>query len=355
MALKNDTNTLDEIKSYVRIAKCQNVADDEILSYIDSVGINISQDSMDDVYNFLHEEGIEADSDIKIIDTPNTAESSYVNLDSFAIYLKEIGKIPLLSYAEEVELAKKAKDGDIDARDKLITSNLRLVVSIAKKYYNCGMTTQDLIQEGNLGLLKAIEKFDYTKGFKFCTYATWWIRQGISRAISDQSRTIRIPVHMSETINKINRIKTKLSQGLNRDPEDEEIAKEMGIPIEKLHEINKYAQDLISLETPVGEEGNTHFGDFIPDTKASNIDKDIMSEELHKKLIEVLGTLTPREEKVLKMRYGIDYDRTFTLEEIGKEFGITRERIRQIESKALKKLMHPSRRKMLDDFRDYNT
>lgn len=356
MSTKNNKNSkINEIKRYVKIAKCQNVTDDEIMKYIDSVGADISQDNMDDIYNFLQEEGISADSDIKLID-PNVISSPdnpYQEIDPFIIYLKEIGRIPLLSYSEELELAKKAKKGDIAARDKLVTSNLRLVVSVAKKYYNSGMSTLDLIQEGNIGLLKAVEKFDYSRGFKFCTYATWWVRQSISRAISDQSRTIRIPVHMSETINKVSRVRNKLIQTLNRDPEDEEIAKEMGISLRKLHDINKYSQELISLDTPVGEDGDSKFADFIPDTNKNVAFKNIMKEELHDKIIQALETLTPREQKVIKMRYGIDYDKTFTLEEIGNEFNITRERIRQIESKALKKLMHPSRRGILEEFKNY--
>ena len=345
---------IDEIKKYVKTAKSQHVSNDEILRYVDS--IEISQDKMDELYIFLQKQGVSTDSDIKIIDINDASLKEDPNapvMDPFIQYLKEIGNIPLLTHDEEIDLAQKILEGNDAAKEKLITSNLRLVVSVAKKYYNSGMATLDLIQEGNLGLIKAVEKFDYTKGFKFSTYATWWSRQSISRSISDQSRTIRIPVHMSETINKVSRARAKLSQILNRDPDDEEIAKEMGMSIEKLHEVNRYAQELISLDTPVGEDGDSNFGDFIPDNDQESPFKNILQEELHNRIILALETLTPREQKVIKMRYGIDMEKTYTLEEIGKEFGITRERIRQIESKAIKKLTHPSRRGILEEYKDF--
>ncbi|WP_286077691.1 RNA polymerase sigma factor RpoD [Thomasclavelia cocleata] len=346
---------IEEIKKYIRAAKRQHLSNEDILKYVDS--IEIDQDKMDEVYAFLQKQGISTDSDIEIIEVDEEQKRKINSSDApvsdpFLLYLREIGAIPLLTYEQEVDLAKKILEGDNDARDKLITSNLRLVVSVAKKYYNSGMQTLDLIQEGNMGLIKAVEKFDYTKGFKFSTYATWWIRQSISRSISDQSRTIRIPVHMSETINKIARTKAKLSQKLNRDPEDEEVAKEMGMTVEKLRDIAKLSQELVSLDTPVGEEGDSQFGDFIPDTKTETAFDNIFKEELHDKILVALETLTPREQSVIKMRYGIDLDRTYTLEEIGKQYGITRERIRQIESKALKKLTHPSRSKMLEEYKD---
>jgi len=345
---------IDELKRYVKTAKEQNVSNDDIMKYIDSV--EVPQDEMDEMYSFLQTNGVSAESDIKIITLSDVEKEEHSSLpvdDPFVLYLREIGKIPLLKYEEEVELAKKIEEGNSAAREKLINSNLRLVVSVAKKYRNSNMPTLDLIQEGNIGLMKAVEKFDYRKGFKFSTYATWWIRQAISRSISDQSRTIRIPVHMSETINKLSRTVTRLSQKLNRDPEISEIAKEMGISEDKVMEIQKIAQDPVSLDTPVGEDGESSFGDFIPDTNSSPAYENIMKEDLHNRLIMALETLTPREQKVVKMRFGIDLDRTYTLEEIGKEFGITRERIRQIEAKAIKKLKNPSRRGILEGYQDF--
>lgn len=346
-------NKIEEIKKYVKAAKTHNVGNEEILKYIDTV--EISQDKMDEVYSFLEKQGISTDSDIKIIEIDDKEFKGEVapSTDPFVQYLKEIGNIKLLSHSEEIELAKKIQKGDKAARDKLIVSNLRLVVSVAKKYYNCGMSTLDLIQEGNIGLMKAVDKYDYTKGFKFSTYATWWIRQSISRSISDQSRTIRIPVHMSETINKLSRIRQKLSQTYNREPTDEELAKEMGITVTKLREIIKHSQDIISLDTPVGEDGDNNFGDFIPDNEGNIAFDNILKEEMHNQIILALETLTPREQKVIKMRYGIDMEKTYTLEEIGKEFGITRERIRQIEAKAIKKLTHPSRRGILEEYKNF--
>jgi len=270
--------------------------------------------------------------------------------DPVRMYLKEIGKIPLLSTEEEIELAMRMENGDEEAKRKLAEANLRLVVSIAKKYVGRGMLFLDLIQEGNLGLMKAVEKFEYKKGFKFSTYATWWIRQAITRAIADQARTIRIPVHMVETINKLVRIQRQLVMELGRDPTPEEIAVEMEMDVEKVREIMKIAQEPVSLETPIGEEEDSHLGDFIPDEEILAPADAATFTMLKEQLMEVLDSLTPREQKVLKLRFGLEDGRARTLEEVGKEFDVTRERIRQIEAKALRKLRHPSRSKKLKDF-----
>ena len=270
--------------------------------------------------------------------------------DPVRMYLKEIGKVPLLSAAEEIEIAKRMADGDQDAKKQLAEANLRLVVSVAKRYVGRGMLFLDLIQEGNLGLIKAVEKFDYRKGYKFSTYATWWIRQAITRAIADQARTIRIPVHMVETINKLIRVNRQLLQEYGREPRPDEIAREMGISEEKVREIIKVAQETVSLETPIGEEEDSHLGDFIPDDDAPAPAEVAAFTLLKEQLMEVLDTLTPREEKVLRLRFGLDDGKARTLEEVGREFNVTRERIRQIEAKALRKLRHPSRSKKLKDF-----
>ena len=270
--------------------------------------------------------------------------------DPVKMYLKDIGRVPLLGPDEEIELAKRMNEGDEEAKKRLSEANLRLVVSIAKRYVGRGMLFLDLIQEGNLGLMKAVEKFDYTKGFKFSTYATWWIRQAITRAIADQARTIRIPVHMVETIHRQTRVQRTLLQELGRDPTPAEIAKEMGISEERVCEIQKIAQDPVSLETPIGEEEDSHLGDFLEDENAAAPSDSVAFTMLKEQLLGVLDTLTPREEKVLRLRYGIDDGRPRTLEEVGKEFNVTRERIRQIEAKALRKLRHPSCSKRLKDF-----
>ncbi len=306
---------------------------------------------MDNVYKSISEAGIqiidEAERDKELYE----AALSDVGLDDpVKMYLKDIGKVPLLTADEEVELAKRMQDGDMDAKRKLTESNLRLVVSIAKRYVGRGMLFLDLIQEGNLGLMKAVEKFDYQKGFKFSTYATWWIRQAITRAIADQARTIRIPVHMVETINKLTRVSRILLQKLGREPTPQEIAAEMNITEERVREIQKIAQDPVSLETPIGEEEDSHLGDFIEDETTVTPSDSVSSAMLKETLLSVLSTLTPREEKVLRLRYGIDDGRPRTLEEVGREFNVTRERIRQIESKALRKLRHPSRSKHLKDY-----
>lgn len=300
-------------------------------------------------------------SDIDDIDE-KPEEEDELNLDDLSVpkgvsiddpvrmYLKEIGKVPLLSGDEEINLAKRMEEGDEEAKKKLCEANLRLVVSIAKRYVGRGMQFLDLIQEGNLGLIKAVEKFDWRKGYKFSTYATWWIRQAITRAIADQARTIRIPVHMVETINKLIRVSRQLLQELGREPKPEEIAKEMDMSVEKVREILKIAQEPVSLETPIGEEEDSHLGDFIPDNDAPAPADAAAFSMLKEQLIEVLETLTPREQKVLKLRFGLEDGRARTLEEVGKQFDVTRERIRQIEAKALRKLKHPSRSKKLKDY-----
>ena len=305
-----------------------------------------------DVPELAELEEIEEVTEEEIVETEAEiiADSNYSTDDPVRMYLKEIGKVPLLTADEEVELATKMSEGDEEAKRRMAEANLRLVVSIAKRYVGRGMLFLDLIQEGNLGLIKAVEKFDYTKGYKFSTYATWWIRQAITRAIADQARTIRIPVHMVETINKVIRVSRQILQELGHDPSAEEIAKEMGMPVEKVRDILKIAQEPVSLETPIGEEEDSHLGDFIPDEDASEPSEAASFSLLKEQLMEVLDTLTPREKKVLELRFGIVDGRTRTLEEVGKEFNVTRERIRQIEAKALRKLRHPSRSRKLKDF-----
>lgn len=320
----------------------------------------LDQDQVEAIYDRIEMlnidvvEDIEASADIteeiSAIET-ETAAPEGVNIDDpVRMYLKEIGKVPLLTAVEEVEIAQRMSEGDPDAKQQLAEANLRLVVSIAKRYVGRGMLFLDLIQEGNLGLIKAVEKFDYRKGYKFSTYATWWIRQAITRAIADQARTIRIPVHMVETINKLIRVNRQLLQEYGRDPRPDEIAHEMGITEDKVREIIKIAQEPVSLETPIGEEEDSHLGDFIPDEEAPAPAEVVAGTLLKEQLIDVLDTLTPREEKVLRLRFGLDDGKARTLEEVGREFAVTRERIRQIEAKALRKLRHPSRSKKLKDF-----
>ncbi|APM38332.1 RNA polymerase sigma factor RpoD [Clostridium kluyveri] len=319
--------------------------------------VDLSPQQIEKIYEVLESMGIEVNGDM------NELELNEKNLDlsvpegiaiddPVRMYLKEIGKVPLLLPEEEMSLAKKIEEGDQIAKKKLAEANLRLVVSIAKRYVGRGMLFLDLIQEGNLGLIKAVEKFDYRKGFKFSTYATWWIRQAITRAIADQARTIRIPVHMVETINKLIRVSRQLLQELGREPHAEEVAKIMEMPVDKVREIMKIAQEPVSLETPIGEEEDSHLGDFIPDDEAPAPAEAAAFTMLKEQLINVLDTLTPREEKVLRLRFGLDDGRARTLEEVGKEFNVTRERIRQIEAKALRKLRHPSRSKKLKDYLD---
>ena len=320
---------------------------DEVFDEFEKDGIDLLPD------DFEEEPDIEDLKEVEELKLDEITDTSFEGIsvdDPVRMYLREIGKIPLLTFDEELDLAKRILEGDEEAKQKLAESNLRLVVSIAKKYVGRGMLFLDLIQEGNMGLIKAVEKFDYTKGFKFSTYATWWIRQAITRAIADQARTIRIPVHMVETINKLIRTSRNLLLQMGREPTPEEIAKEMEIPVEKVVEIQKIAQDPVSLETPIGEEEDSHLGDFIQD-EDSPAPHDAASYTLLKEqLEEVMNTLTPREAKVLKLRFGLEDGKSRTLEEVGKEFNVTRERIRQIEAKALRKLRHPSRSKKLRDY-----
>ena len=310
-----------------------------------------SANQIDYVYKSIGEAGIQiVDEDERDRELFEQALSDIGLDDPVKMYLKDIGRVPLLSADEEIELAQHMQDGNEAAKKRLSEANLRLVVSIAKRYVGRGMLFLDLIQEGNLGLMKAVEKFDYQKGFKFSTYATWWIRQSITRAIADQARTIRIPVHMVETINKLTRVSRLLLQDLGREPTPREIAEKMGVSEERVCEIQKIAQDPVSLETPIGEEEDSHLGDFIEDEKTTTPSDSVAFTMLKEQLLSVLDTLTPREEKVLRLRYGIDDGKPRTLEEVGKEFNVTRERIRQIEAKALRKLRHPSRSKKLKDF-----
>ena len=394
LAIKDDYNGQDEFLSGVsEREKLQAMSDlkaiavekgagnltfAEVGDRIDSIGFE--PDQIDDIYMYLDEQGIkvvtdreeptpeeiagidveEEDPDIKAqiekdpkakeIDLEAAISKTVAVDDPVRMYLKEIGKVPLLSAEEEVELAKRMEQGDEYAKQKLCEANLRLVVSIAKKYVGRGMLFLDLIQEGNLGLIKAVDKFDYTKGYKFSTYATWWIRQAITRSIADQARTIRIPVHMVETINKLIRVSRQLLQENGREPTPDEIAEEMGITVEKVREILKIAQEPVSLETPIGEEEDSHLGDFIPDEDAPAPAEAAAFSMLKEQLVEVLNTLTEREQKVLKLRFGLEDGRARTLEEVGKEFDVTRERIRQIEAKALRKLRHPTRSKKLKDY-----
>ena len=325
---------------------------DQIYDSLETLGIDIGtaeaiDNSIDDIEPPMEE--IAEIEEEELVD-PNELVDSFSTDDPVRMYLKEIGKVPLLTPEEEQDLAKRMAEGDEEAKRRMAEANLRLVVSIAKRYVGRGMLFLDLIQEGNLGLIKAVEKFDYTKGYKFSTYATWWIRQAITRAIADQARTIRIPVHMVETINKVIRVSRQLLQSLGHDPSPEEISAEMGMPVDKVREILKIAQEPVSLETPIGEEEDSHLGDFIPDEGASEPSEAASFTLLQEQLVDVLSTLTPREEKVLKLRFGIEDGRPRTLEEVGKEFNVTRERIRQIEAKALRKLRHPSRSKKLKDF-----
>ena len=320
---------------------------DKVFDAFEEMGVNILNDDFED------EPDIDDLKEVENLKLDEITETSYEGIsvdDPVRMYLREIGKIPLLSYDKELELAKRILEGDEEAKQELAEANLRLVVSIAKKYVGRGMLFLDLIQEGNMGLIKAVEKFDYTKGFKFSTYATWWIRQAITRAIADQARTIRIPVHMVETIKRLIRTSRHLLQQLGREPTPEEIAKEMDMSVEKVMEIQKIAQDPVSLETPIGEEDDSHLGDFIQDEDSPAPQDAASYTLLREQLEEVMKTLTPREAKVLRLRFGLDDGKARTLEEVGKEFDVTRERIRQIEAKALRKLRHPSRSKKLRDY-----
>ena len=324
---------------------------DEILDALEKSGIDVLRITDDD--DIPDEELLLSDEDEVDMENLDLSIPDGISIeDPVRMYLKEIGKVPLLSAEEEIELAKRMENGDQEAKKRLAEANLRLVVSIAKRYVGRGMLFLDLIQEGNLGLIKAVEKFDYRKGYKFSTYATWWIRQAITRAIADQARTIRIPVHMVETINKLIRVSRQLLQELGREPTPEEISEEMGMPVDRAREILKISQEPVSLETPIGEEEDSHLGDFIQDDNVPVPAEAASFTLLREQLVEVLGTLTEREQKVLRLRFGLDDGRARTLEEVGKEFNVTRERIRQIEAKALRKLRHPSRSRKLKDYLD---
>jgi len=366
-----DSEKKTDVQGLIEKGKSQgSLSSDDIMEVVDLSGYDVDQ--VEKLYETLESSGIEVnygggmdndyaeESDGEEVEVPEEGEDIEKYLadegvavdDPVRMYLKDIGRIPLLTTERETYLAERIAEGDEAAKNELVEANLRLVVSIAKKYTGKGMYFLDLIQEGNLGLIKAVEKFDHTKGYKFSTYATWWIRQAITRAIADQARTIRIPVHMVETINKLIRVSRQLLQELGREPSPEEIAKEMGISEEKVREIIKIAQEPVSLETPIGEEEDSHLGDFIADDEAPAPENIASTSMLQSHLEEVLRTLTPREEKVLRLRFGLDDGKTRTLEDVGKEFNVTRERIRQIEAKALRKLRHPSRSKRLKDFLD---
>ncbi len=354
---KKKKNVLEyqEISDYFKDQPLDAEQMDKIFDFLEASGVDvlrITENSADDLM-------LDDDMDIDGLDDEEEVELDKIDLsvpegvsieDPVRMYLKEIGKVPLLSAEEEIELAKKMEQGDENAKKRLAEANLRLVVSIAKRYVGRGMLFLDLIQEGNLGLIKAVEKFDYRKGYKFSTYATWWIRQAITRAIADQARTIRIPVHMVETINKLIRVSRQLLQELGREPTPEEIAEEMDMPVDRVREILKISQEPVSLETPIGEEEDSHLGDFIQDDNVPVPADAAAFTLLKEQLVEVLGTLTEREQKVLRLRFGLDDGRARTLEEVGKEFNVTRERIRQIEAKALRKLRHPSRSRKLKDY-----
>lgn len=352
---EKDTKMLIVKKLIEKGRKNSSLTYKEIMDELDEV--DLSPEQIEKIYEVLESMNIEIIGDMQDIEVQEedldlTVPEGIAIDDPVRMYLKEIGKVPLLTPDEEIELAKRIEENDPVAKKKLAEANLRLVVSIAKRYVGRGMLFLDLIQEGNLGLIKAVEKFDYRKGYKFSTYATWWIRQAITRAIADQARTIRIPVHMVETINKLIRVSRQLLQELGREPQADEIAKIMEMPVDKVREIMKIAQEPVSLETPIGEEEDSHLGDFIPDDDAPAPAEAAAFTMLKEQLINVLDTLTPREEKVLRLRFGLDDGRARTLEEVGKEFNVTRERIRQIEAKALRKLRHPSRSKKLKDYLD---
>ena len=337
---KNMKLSEDQYELIVRVLEKNDI---DVLQVVEDDDSDVHDDDID-----MIDENSEEEPDLLDLSIPDS-----INIeDPVRMYLKEIGKVPLLTAEEEIELAKRMENGDEDAKKRLAEANLRLVVSIAKRYVGRGMLFLDLIQEGNLGLIKAVEKFDYNKGFKFSTYATWWIRQAITRAIADQARTIRIPVHMVETINKLVRVSRQLLQELGREPTPEEIAERMEIPVERVREILKISQEPVSLETPIGEEEDRHLGDFIQDDNVPVPADAAAFTLLKEQLVEVLGTLTEREQKVLRLRFGLDDGRARTLEEVGKEFNVTRERIRQIEAKALRKLRHPSRSRKLKDYLD---
>ncbi|MBR1731416.1 MAG: RNA polymerase sigma factor RpoD [Ruminococcus sp.] len=363
MGQQQDKKTI--VKELMDLGKAKgNLTNNEIIEALGEM--EFKPEELEKLYDSLEQNGIEIIEDVENIDFEEITEiaeqqkkdasgeaSDSMSIDDpVKVYLKEIGRVPLLTPEEEVELAIKISEGDLQAKKRLSEANLRLVVSIAKRYLGRGMQFLDLIQEGNLGLIKAVEKFDYTKGFKFSTYATWWIRQAITRAIADQARTIRIPVHMVETINKVKKVSTQILHEKGHEPTSEEIAEKLDISVEKVREIVRVAQEPVSLETPIGEEEDSHLGDFIPDSDTPAPADEASHALLKEQLEEVLSTLTPREAKVLRLRFGLEDGKSRTLEEVGSEFKVTRERIRQIEAKALRKLRHPSRSKKLKDYLD---
>ena len=353
---KKNVLELGEINNFLADVQLDEEKTEKVIDLLEASGVDVlrisddKDDADDDALILELEESGEVPDEDEIENIDLSVPDGVSIDDPVRMYLKEIGKVPLLSAEEEVELAKRMENGDIEAKKKLAEANLRLVVSIAKRYVGRGMLFLDLIQEGNLGLIKAVEKFDYKKGYKFSTYATWWIRQAITRAIADQARTIRIPVHMVETINKYVRVQRQLLQELGREPQPEEIAKHMNMPVDRVREIQKISLEPVSLETPIGEEEDSHLGDFIQDDNVPVPAEAAAFTLLREQLDEVLGTLTEREQKVLKLRFGLEDGRARTLEEVGKEFKVTRERIRQIEAKALRKLRHPSRSRKLKDY-----
>jgi len=355
---KKNVLELGEINNFLADVQLDEEKTEKVIDLLEASGVDVlrisddKDDADDDALILELEESGEVPDEDEIENIDLSVPDGVSIDDPVRMYLKEIGKVPLLSADEEVELAKRMENGDIEAKKKLAEANLRLVVSIAKRYVGRGMLFLDLIQEGNLGLIKAVEKFDYKKGYKFSTYATWWIRQAITRAIADQARTIRIPVHMVETINKYVRVQRQLLQELGREPQPEEIAKHMNMPVDRVREIQKISLEPVSLETPIGEEEDSHLGDFIQDDNVPVPAEAAAFTLLREQLDEVLGTLTEREQKVLKLRFGLEDGRARTLEEVGKEFKVTRERIRQIEAKALRKLRHPSRSRKLKDYLD---
>ena len=355
---KKKKNVLEyqEINDHFKEMPLDPDALDKVFDYLESCGIDVLRipESDEDVFIISDDDGINLDEEEEVdVENIDLSVPEGVSIeDPVRMYLKEIGKVPLLSAEEEIELAKRMEEGDEAAKKRLAEANLRLVVSIAKRYVGRGMLFLDLIQEGNLGLIKAVEKFDYRKGYKFSTYATWWIRQAITRAIADQARTIRIPVHMVETINKLIRVSRQLLQELGREPQPEEIAEKMDMSVDRVREILKISQEPVSLETPIGEEEDSHLGDFVQDDNVPVPADAAAFTLLKEQLVEVLNTLTDREQKVLRLRFGLDDGRARTLEEVGKEFNVTRERIRQIEAKALRKLRHPSRSRKLKDYLD---
>ena len=343
---KKGTITVQELMDRVTDMRIDLEQVDRVYEAMETAGVEITDDVQEETLDDLAFD----DKENKDAESEKAAGDYYASDDPVKTYLKEIGRIPLLSAEEEMELAKRCMESDAEAKKRLSEANLRLVVSIAKRYSNCGLSFLDLIQEGNLGLIKAVDKFDYTKGFKFSTYATWWIRQAITRAIADQARTIRIPVHMVETINKVKKASNALLHRLNREPTVEEIAQELDIDVPRVREIMRVMQDPVSLETPIGEEEDSHLADFIPDEETPAPQEAALHTVLEEELEKVLDTLTPREAKVLRLRFGLVDGRPRTLEEVGQEFDVTRERIRQIEAKALRKMRHPSRSKRLKDF-----